>query len=105
MLDILVDLCVRTGEFKIAMQAVRSMELIGAPVDKEKYRTLVVNRMEYLAAAEAKAHKRRNSYKYNTGSGAGGREKQRSSDKNEYLERFKFWLGLPNRYYDDSDTE
>lgn len=104
MLDILVDLCVRTGEFKIAMQAVRSMELIGAPVDKEKYRTLVVNRMEYLAAAEAKAQKRRSSY-YTTNGNGGGRERNRIVDKNEYLERFKFWLGLPNRYYDDSDTD
>jgi pentatricopeptide repeat protein len=110
MLDILVDLCVRTGEFKIAMQAVRSMELIGAEVDKEKYRTLVVNRMEYLAAAEAKAQKRRNNYasyyknKSSYDSVQGGGADSRPADKNAYLERFKFWLGLPNRYYDD-DSE
>jgi len=110
MLDMLVDLCVRTGEFKIAMQAVRSMELIGAAVDKEKYRTLVVNRMEYLAAAEAKAQKRRSSYYKSSykhdgeGDVQGGGKDSRRVDKNEYLERFKFWLGLPNRYYDD-DSE
>jgi hypothetical protein len=92
------------------MQAVRSMELIGAEVDKEKYRTLVVNRMEYLAAAEAKAQKRRNNYasyyknKSSYDSVQGGGADSRPADKNAYLERFKFWLGLPNRYYDD-DSE
>lgn len=98
MLDMLADLCVRTGEFKIAMQAVRSMELIGAEVDKEKYRNMVLQRMERAAAAESKGKGRR-------GGGNTTKSYQNGSrpDKNTYLERFKFWLGLPNNYYNDSD--
>ncbi|KAK9825475.1 hypothetical protein WJX81_008217 [Elliptochloris bilobata] len=36
MFDTLVDLCVRTGEFKRAMQVVRAMERLGAHVDKAR---------------------------------------------------------------------
>lgn len=38
------------------------------------------------------------------------RERSRASPRNENLERFKFWLGLPNQYYsseysfDESDS-
>ena len=99
MLDMLADLCVRTGEFKIAMQAVRSMELIGAEVDKDKYRNMVLQRMERSAAAESKARasgKKVSKFQQQ-------QQNDKRFDKNTYLERFKFWLGLPNNYYNDSD--
>lgn len=83
MLDQLIDLCVRSGEFKVAMQAVRAMELMGAELDKGKYRSMV----EY--------HERKE------GSGASRQDidSKKKRDKGMYLERFKFWLGLPNSYY------
>jgi leucine-rich PPR motif-containing protein len=102
MLDMLVDLCVRTGEYKTAMQAVRAMELLGTEVDKAKYKALVVGQMERQRQADAadgggvQAAPR----KY-TAAAARQRERaQQRKDKNVQLERFKFWLGLPNAYYD-----
>ena len=77
MLDQLIDLCVRTGEYKVAMQAVRAMELVGAEVDKEKYKSMIAR------SEENSVSKRKN-----------------SKSSVAYLERFKFWLGLPNNYYD-----
>lgn len=80
MLDQLIDLCVRTGEYKVAMQAVRAMELVGAKIDKEKYKNMISKLEEnYVTKANNK----------NTVDKSSG----------TYLERFKFWLGLPNNYY------
>lgn len=82
MLDQLIDLCVRTGDYKVAMQAVRAMELVGAEVDKEKYKTMMT-RLEERSRA-----RRSNQSKL----------EEKNSSK-AYMERFKFWLGLPNSYY------
>lgn len=62
------------------MQAVRAMELVGAKIDKEKYKTMIA-RLEENCATKA------------NGSNVGG------NNSGTYLERFKFWLGLPNKYY------
>ena len=78
MLDQLVDVCVRTGEYKVAMQAVRAMELIGAQIDKTKY-------IEIIEKQE-RASKLR---------------KLNENPSGKALERFKFWLGLPNSYYSE----
>lgn len=80
MLDQLIDLCVRTGEYKVAMQAVRAMELVGAKIDKEKYKSMIANLEEKYANKSRKLDAGDNS-------------------SSAYLERFKFWLGLPNNYY------
>ena len=50
MLDQLVDLCVRTGEYKVAMQAVRALELVGAEVDKEKYKKYLLGKEEEITS-------------------------------------------------------
>lgn len=97
MLDILADVGIRTGEFKTAMQAVRAMELLGVEVDKAKYKNMVVEQMQRQKAATQAAAA--NSLK-SSGRAAWQRQRQRDT-KNVHLERFKFWLGLPNRYYDD----
>eukprot|EP00889_Picochlorum_renovo_P001348 jgi/Picre1/28378/NNA_003783.t1 len=82
MLDQLIDLCVRTGDYKVAMQAVRAMELVGAEVDKEKYKTMITR-------LEEKSRARRSNQ---------SKLEEKNSSK-VYMERFKFWLGLPNSYY------
>lgn len=81
MLDQLIDLCIRTGDYKVAMQAVRAMELVGIEVDKTKYKALIQQELPNSIAASSEKRK------------SSGRE------SNMYLERFKFWLGLPNNYY------
>lgn len=92
MLDQLVDLCVRTGEFKVAMQAVRALELMGTEVDKDKYKSIVMEQMK----RQSKGPKPGN------GTGMQPTQKRRRS---VHLERFKFWLGLPNTYYDGDSSD
>ena len=103
MLDQLVDLCVRTGEFKVAMQAVRAMELMGTEVDKGKYKALVVRQMKRQERAG------QGGGGGGGASGLGGRARsqqaQRKQEKIVQFERFKFWLGLPNSYYDNDASE
>lgn len=118
MLDQLAELGVRTGEFKVAMQAVRALELMGRSIDKEKYKEMVLRKMKARSSASGGnvekeegddsvemitamrggdgrgASKRRGNSKANAAQG---------SSVNVYLERFKFWLGLPNSYYDACD--
>jgi leucine-rich PPR motif-containing protein len=105
MLDTLVDVCVRTGEFKMAMQAVRAMELLGTEVDKAKYKAMVTGQMARQRAAEAAREAAGGAAP--AGGGARGarqreqRERQRK-EKNVYMERFKWTVGLPNTYYEDT---
>lgn len=89
MLDQLVDLCVRTGEYKVAMQAVRALELVGAEVDKEKYKKYLLGKEEEIMSI-ARQRERREFVVDDRGDG---------ETNNSSLERFKFWLGLPNTYY------
>ena len=106
MLDMLVNLCVHLGEFKIALQAVRSMELIGAEVDKEKYKAMVVKKMERAAATASRIKNSEGDGRRNgIGDDLSRRRQPAGERKSVYLERFKFWLGLPNNYYNDSETD
>jgi pentatricopeptide repeat protein len=89
MLDQLVDLCVRTGEYKVAMQAVRALELVGAEVDKEKYKKYLLGKEEEIRNI-ARQRERQDFLGDDRGDG---------ETNNSSLERFKFWLGLPNTYY------
>jgi pentatricopeptide repeat protein len=91
MLDQLVDLCVRTGEYKVAMQAVRALELVGAEVDKEKYKTFLLGKEDASTRGSRSSEDRR---------WDDHRDDRRDGEtENSSLERFKFWLGLPNTYY------
>jgi len=89
MLDQLVDLCVRTGEYKVAMQAVRALELVGAEVDKEKYKKYLLGKEEEI----------RNIARQRERQDFSGDDRGDGETNNSSLERFKFWLGLPNTYY------
>jgi len=91
MLDQLVDLCVRTGEYKVAMQAVRALELVGAEVDKEKYKTLLLGKEDVSTRGSRSSEDRRWDDQRD--------DRQVGEAENSSLERFKFWLGLPNTYY------
>ena len=88
MLDQLVDLCVRTGEYKVAMQAVRALELVGAEVDKEKYKNYLLGKEEEIMNIARRRRQR-----------LAEDDREDGESNNSSLERFKFWLGLPNNYY------
>ena len=93
MLDQLVDLCVRTGEYKVAMQAVRALELVGAEIDKDKYKNYLLGKEEEIMGIARRS--KRESLSPSSSRGRDGEEETENSS----LERFKFWLGLPNNYY------
>lgn len=94
MLNQLVDVCIYAGEFKLAMQAVRAMELSDMDTNKERYRKLLLLQMN-------KKSKTGETAKYSEDR-VQIQEESRSAntETNVYLERFKFWLGLPNKYYE-----
>jgi len=72
----IVNAAMRCKDYQLAMQMVRRMEADGYRVDKGRYQDLFTQ----LSRDEKE------------GDGTAGRP-------NEQLERFKFWLGLPNNYY------
>ncbi len=82
MFDSLVELCMRSGEFKRALQVVRTMERFGKSADKRRLKALY---KEMYQGRERVAGSKRNARQRNTS-----------------IERFKFWLGLPNSYYNDT---
>lgn len=120
MLDTLFDVALRAGEYKVAMQAVRALELTGHQVDKARYRTLLETR---LAAGRGQAGPSPSSSSdggYVSSEGGGGgdvsghnrtwadyQRRRQQRRRNEHLERLLFWLGFPNSYYasDASESE
>ena len=64
----------------LIVQFVRAMEQEGKDIDKTRLKRTL----------EAVLRMREQSYKH----------KSKELPRNENLERFKFWLGLPNHYYD-----
>lgn len=83
------------------LQAVRALELIGRDVDKAKYAALAEEvRARQAAAAQTAAEqasgdssersRRARSY-------AAYQRRREARRRNIALERFKFWLGLPNK--------
>jgi len=106
MLDQLVDLCVRTGEFKVAMQAVRAVELMGTEIDKHKYKTLMMNMMRRQERVTAPSGRRKGSTTFSSSAGqrTNNQRRRQEGTKAVHLERFKFWLGLPNSYYDSDES-
>jgi len=102
MLDMLADVSVRTAEFKMAMQAVRALELLGADIDKNKYREIMELKIREAEEKERNAPPPVPNRQMTRMAREKRREQRR---KNVYMERFKFWLGLPNTYYDDEEVE
>lgn len=92
LIDILIGLCVRTGEFRRALGLVQAMERSGRVINKEKVRKL----MRALDATQRELY----------GEALGARRPRSASEvsRNDELERFKFWLGLPNSYYGDRES-
>jgi len=102
-LDVVVDRCLRRGEFTRALKVLRAAELTGAQVTRERYQGWF-KRWEGW-------HERRGS---STGSGsdhdsdheaAAAASRGRGGGLGEDgqmmgFERFKWWLGLPNNYYE-----
>eukprot|EP00887_Chlorella_sp_A99_P001891 scaffold18.g1891.t1 len=98
MLDILFDVALRAGEYKVAMQAVRAMELVGQAVDKAKYRALMEARLpQGAAAASEKAGHNRTWADY--------QRRREKRQRNVHLQRLLFWAGISTAYYDDTDSD
>ena len=108
MLGELADVCVRSGEYKLAMQSVRALELLGVDVDRTKYRELMLAR---IRAAEDRENERSSEegrvpeMSVRKMSRKARERRKERKNRSVALERFKFWLGLPNSYYDAEDTE
>lgn len=84
MYDDLIELCVVAGKFGWAMKYINEMSAYGLDLDKVKYRKLFLELVEEQEALS----------------------KQEKREKQNVLtfERFKFWVGLPNTYYDELDS-
>ncbi|CAG9466865.1 unnamed protein product [Pedinophyceae sp. YPF-701] len=85
----LMDLFVRTGEWRRALQVVGAMERVGVAADKKRIREL------FLRIHTREEHERRRTGELIRDGDAGG-----ARSKCRELERFKFWLGMPNDYYE-----
>lgn len=94
MYNTLVDIAMRTGDYKKALQVVRKMEKRGHSLDRSRFKNLFA---ELCRQEESQAHAR-------THITSGTRFSSASGDvpkdvPNEALERFKWLLGLKNVYY------
>lgn len=87
LLNCLVDTCVRAGYFQKALEVVACMEEKGIPANKTKYKRIFIELYSNLY----------------TGKHASQRRRDRSEEKRDAVEAFKFWLGLPNKYYSADD--
>ena len=67
---------------------IRATELVGVPVDRE------------LLEAQMRRHQQRREWQQQWRPGPGDAGPQDSGDG---LERWKWWLGLPNKYYSASE--
>ncbi|GMH32589.1 hypothetical protein BSKO_00423 [Bryopsis sp. KO-2023] len=74
MFEVLLKLCVRKGDRGVARKVIRAMEFSG--MDIAKYSV-------WLEKSRGSLH----------------RSSENQKDQNRDLERFKFWVGLPNEYY------
>ena len=66
------------------MQVVRAMEASDKHVDKARVKSVLEDMMRRQGLVESRTKRQ---------------------TRNEGLERLKFWLGIPNRYYSEEDTE
>ncbi len=101
----------------LALQSVRALELLGQPLEKQKYKSVVLAATRRAQRARQRGGAGAASFSVSAsaslasadlegGGGAmpasGAEGRRRAAEKNVYLERFKFWLGLPNAYYNSS---
>lgn len=84
LLNCLVDTCVRAGFFQKAIEVVACIERHGLPANKAKYKRMFIELYSNLY----------------TGKHASQRRRDKSKDRRRAVELFKFWVGLPNSYYD-----
>lgn len=109
MLDLLANIAIRAGDYKVAMQSVRALELIGRDVDKGRYAALLQEvraRQAAATGADTATVMEPEPERGHNRTWAEYQRRREAKQRNVQLERFKFWLGLPNRYYsNDSDGE
>eukprot|EP00892_Ulva_mutabilis_P008970 jgi/Ulvmu1/6445/UM003_0075.1 len=79
MLETVLTSCLATGEVTFAKQVVRAMQLSGSGVDTAFYERIIDDQLERAASNDAPIR------------------------RTVALERFKFWLGVPNSYYNADD--
>ncbi|CAM6013903.1 unnamed protein product [Sphagnum balticum] len=83
LLDCLVDTCVRAGYFQRALEIVACMEDNRILADKTKYKRMFIELYSDLYTSQHTSQRRRD----------------KSEEKRDAVEAFKFWVGLPNKYY------
>lgn len=84
LLDTVADICVRAAFFKRALEIIACMEENGIHPNKTKYKKIYVEMHSRMFTSKHASRARQDRR----------RERKRAS------EAFKFWLGLPNSYYD-----
>jgi pentatricopeptide repeat protein len=84
MLTHVVKLCASSGEFRTARQLIRATELVGVQVDRERFDELIDRGQDRWQARQRSRQQQ-----------AQPPGLQEGSD----LEKWKWWLGLPNKYY------
>lgn len=84
LLDSLVDVCVRAAFFRRALEIIACMEQLKIPPKKTKYKRMFVEMHSRI---------------YTSRHASPARQARRVAQKRA-AEGFKFWLGLPNNYYE-----
>lgn len=84
LLDTLADICVRAALFRKALEIVACMEEYGFSPNKTKYRRIYVEMHSRMFTSKHASRARQD----------------RRRERKRAAEAFKFWLGLPNSYYE-----
>ncbi|GER54323.1 pentatricopeptide repeat-containing protein [Striga asiatica] len=84
LLDALADICVRAAFFRKALEIVACMEENGISPNKTKYKRIYVEMHSRMFTSKHASQAR----------------KDRRKERKRAAEAFKFWLGLPNEYYE-----
>lgn len=87
LLDTLADICVRSAFFRKALEIVACMEENNIPPNKTKFTRIYVEMHSRLFTSKHASRARQD----------------RRIERKRAAEAFKFWLGLPNSYYDGSE--
>lgn len=87
LLDTLADICVRAAFFKKALEIVACMEENKIPPNKTKFTRIYVEMHSRMFTSKHASRARQD----------------RRIERKRAAEAFKFWLGLPNSYYDGTE--
>lgn len=109
MINAVVRVCLMRGETRSAAQAVRAMELLGIPVNRElykqwnqRYKEVESRRLE-RAQGDGRRAGDSEGGSSGGGGGSGGRTNREAprvlNGSPQPIERVKWWFGLPNTYY------